>query len=271
MHGKAQWSLIAILLLLMSAQVGHAQEMLAPGLPKKVYTDADIGLNTVWSQFFCSYAKEPRSCSDVITISGEIKPTTLEAVDKAIADATQFRLTGGWSIAISSPGGDVDAAMKLGRLLRRLEATISIKREYTCVSSCVLVLIGAVHRRILGRVGIHRPYIKTPKQAVTREAITLAYQNNLRRLHQYLSEMNVSERLADAMMAIPPEKLRYLSKSDLQDYGVLEFDPLWKETIDVQEAQKYGLARPEYARRRTQAQQNCSDHACYDRIMKHGQ
>ncbi len=271
MYGQARCSLIVIFLLLVSSPLGHAQEMLAPGLPKQAFSDVDIGLNAVSSKLFCSYEKDTRICSVVININGEIKPATLDAFERAIAHAVEIRPSGGWSVEINSPGGHVDAAMALGRLLRKLEATISIKRESACASSCVFVLVGAVHRSIHGRVGIHRPYFETPTQAVTREAVTLAYQRNLQRLHQYLREMNISEGLADRMIAIPPEKIEYLSKRDIEGYRVLEFDPIWKETIDLQEAQKYGLTRPDYARRRAHAQQNCTDYSCYDRIMKKGQ
>jgi hypothetical protein len=140
-----------------------------------------------------------------------------------------------------------------------------------CASSCIFVLIGAVHRDIQGKVGIHRPYFEIPKQAISREAVKSAYEQGVQRLREYIREMGVSDRLADSMMAISPEKMRYLSRADLEGYGVLEFDPTWKETIDVREAQKYGLTRREYSFRRAHAQKSCARFDCYDKLMKQGQ
>ena len=70
-------------------------------------------------------------------------------------------------IKLDSIGGDVDAAMKIGRLVRQYEGFTSIEREDSlananCYSSCALIFIAGVRRSIVspgGQLGLHRPYL----------------------------------------------------------------------------------------------------------------
>jgi hypothetical protein len=147
-----------------------------------------------------------------------------------------------------------------------------------------------------GMVGIHRPYFDLPSgsQPLTPDEVRGSYQQMLQEMRAYLREMNVSERLADDMLAIEPADVRYLSNKQLDDYGLRYIDPIEQETIDLQEAQHWGLDRREYMRRKALQKTNCniwvlekqlghkpSDDeidqfiykgvdACYQRVMKFG-
>jgi hypothetical protein len=68
----------------------------------------------------------------------------------------------------------------------------------------------------------------------------------------------VSPSLYDAMVSIPPEKLKLLSKSELESYGILEVDPVEQELEDAAEARKYGLSKTEYLRRKGQVDVVCA-------------
>ena len=62
-------------------------------------------------------------------------------------------------VYVDSPGGDLDAAMRIGRLLREsAPVTATVAPGAVCVSACVLSLVGATTRIIGGKVAIHRPY-----------------------------------------------------------------------------------------------------------------
>jgi hypothetical protein len=77
------------------------------------------------------------------------------------------------------------------------------------------------------------------------------------KIRSYLKEMNVSERLADDMMIVPPEKMRILSSDELVQYGLGIIDPVAKEASDLKEARKLGISHTEYMRR-----QSLSDVLC---------
>jgi hypothetical protein len=104
------------------------------------------------------------------------------------------------------------------------------------------------------------------------------YQKMLQELRTYLREMNVSERLADDMLAIEPAEVRYLSKYQLDEYGMKWVDPIEQETIDLHAAQTRGLDRHEYMRRETLRKALCFGPAtpieatstCNERVMKLG-
>ena len=123
------------------------------------------GVQTTWS---CSKVTDEKTCSFDITIRGEITSGTLEDTKKALIDRQEMLARGGgsndwWLVHVDSPGGNVQAAFDIGRLLRSVDAPVEIGANQQCVSACVLILAGATHRNIIGRVGIHRPYFDTPR------------------------------------------------------------------------------------------------------------
>jgi hypothetical protein len=181
-------------------------------------------------------------------------------------------------VYVDSPGGSVDAAMAIGRLLRKEEAYVSIGyrpllSQGVCYSACVLVFAGAVRRDMdLGRVGIHRPYLEVPKDAVSPEKVRDIFQKTLHDICSYFREMNVSEQLADAMLRIEPENMRLLNDAALASYGLTYEDPIARETKELQIAQKYGLSRQEYMRRKALAMSRCTSPTtfCAQKIIETG-
>jgi ATP-dependent protease ClpP protease subunit len=210
----------------------------------------------------CSRARTEGICSFDIRMLGEITPIMLDKLKTALVDRDQMMKREGspsdhWSIDIDSPGGSVLVATEIGRLLRSMQASIEVGPDQVCASACVLVLAGATRRRISGRVGIHRPYFETPNTDVNVGEVQQAYSQMTEQIRSYFREMNVSERLADDMMIVPPEKVRFLSPNELTGYGLDFVDPVTKETSDLREARKLGIDRVEYMRRRAQSGTLC--------------
>jgi hypothetical protein len=121
---------------------------------------------------------------------------------------------------INSQGGDVNAAIAIGRMFRKERAHLQVNENSVCISACVLILAGAVERPVSGAIGIHRPYLRTtPQQPLTANQVKDAYRTMLQDIRLYLREMNVSERLADDMLATEPERVHILTKAELKSYG----------------------------------------------------
>jgi hypothetical protein len=188
-------------------------------------------VQTTWS---CSKVKDDKTCSFNITFQGEITSGTLVGMKKALIDRQEMMAREGregalvdlWLIHIDSPGGNVQAAFEIGRLLRSVDAPIEIGANQQCVSACVLILAGATHRIINGRVGIHRPYFETPTSEVNFKKVQSAYTDMTEQIRSYLREVNISERLADDMMIVAPERVRFLSSMELATYGLGIVDPV---------------------------------------------
>lgn len=159
---------------------------------------------------------------------------------------------------LNSSGGDVEVAIAIGRQLRKYRATAVTWSEGRCYSSCVFILAGAVRRFMSTSIGIHRPY-----SMGTDERDYASTQASQRRLTKstkdYLEEMNVSPSLYDAMVSIPPERIKLLSKSELESFGLLEIDPVEDELGNAASARHYGTSKVEYLRRKARVSVACAN------------
>ena len=198
-----------------------------------------------------------QECQGCWRLSGTITDDDLKQI-KAIADRVGSAPENPAFFNLDSDGGDIDIAMAVGRQLRRMSATAGIARIQKCLSSCVIVLAGAVTRLmgVMNNIGIHRPYSLRTDQ---REYSTIQEEQRAlaRRTKAYLEEMNVSPGLYDAMMRIPPEKMRFLSESELEEFGLTATDPAYQELMNASGARYYGLSKLEYLRRKAQGEYQC--------------
>src|SRR6266404_1069149 len=243
------------------------------------YAEPTKGVST---ELYCSVLFGKKNCSLSIRFVGAIDATSANEVALLLDfDApTEFLYK---RLNINSPGGNLDAAMAIGRLLRKHRVSIMIPKDGQCVSACVMIYAGAVSRFYLGKIGIHRRYLNQAigSQLQAPDKLRSNYEQMLQTLRAYLRDMNVSERLAEDMMKIAPADVRYLSDDVQIDYGLSYVDPVEQETIDLQEAQSMGLDRQEHIRRQALRKAKCGDPmdltldhnaliACGETVMKTG-
>ncbi len=117
---------------------------------------------------------------------------------------------------------------------------------------CYPFLLGAFHA-IVG------------SQAATLKQLRNAYASTLEAMRSYLKEVNVSERRADDMLKTEPESVQFLTNVDLRGCGLLGVDPAEQrrraaenKAWDIGEANKLGLDRREYTRRKALGDQICA-------------
>jgi hypothetical protein len=74
------------------------------------------------------------------------------------------------------------------------------------------------------------------------------------------------------MLRIDPENMRILDAAALNHYGLTSVDPIAKEMYEMSNAQRLGIARTEYMRRKQLALRICANSAtvCYQRILETG-
>ena len=194
-------------------------------------------------------------------ISGTITKADLQDLDRAVALMSKTKATP--IFRLNSPGGDVEVAIAIGRQLRRFQAHAITYNQGKCLSACVFILAGAVKRSLSNTVGIHRPYSSNTDQKDYQ--VTQASQRRLAKLaKEYLEEMNISASMYDAMVTIPPEKMRLLSEAELESYGLLEVDPVQQELEDAFEARKYSISKVEFLKRKAEVNVVCA------REFRHG-
>lgn len=186
-----------------------------------------------------------------------------------------------YAIYLDSTGGDVEAAMRIGRAIRSMKA-IAIPEK--CYSACVLTLAGAGYRAIneRSRIGIHRPYQRLAV-VTTAGNEKEKYAELQVKVEQFLSEMNVSPKLYSDMMMIPSHKIKILTIDELSNYGLAENDPYFDEADEMNKAVSLGISRQELVRRRSIEFDICGEwpqknnrekflarFECRDRVLKTG-
>ena len=161
-------------------------------------------------------------------------------------------------VYIDSPGGDLAAAIRIGRLLRESAPIRAIVMPSAiCASACVLTLVGATTRLVGGTVAIHRPY--------TVDSANRSYADLQRQFsaiddqaRAYLSQMNVAPSLYDEMLRYPPESVRKLSTEELERYRISGTDYVWEETMQRRHANYIGIDRQTYLHRLGTAARICA-------------
>lgn len=184
-----------------------------------------------------------------VEIYGEIAPDSPQrlrlALDEARGHADQFSLGGQPVVRVflNSPGGNVFAAIAMGRTLRAYAAEVWVDRGQTCASACILVLAGGVSRWAVppSRLGVHRPYFDQKLFAgLSYEQSQKKYAVLARDVKDYLAEMGVADELYQTMMKIPSNNIRFLDDEDAERTGLLGNDPAHEEWEHARAVQRQG-------------------------------
>lgn len=157
-------------------------------------------------------------------------------------------------VFLNSEGGDVAAAMKIGRIIRDKEASVSTNKDAKCFSSCALIYIAGVTRQNpSGLIGLHRPYLAA---SLSRAAIERAAPLMLQEIKDYVREMGISNSFYKSMVNTEVSDIR-LYRADQINKLVPETDPTYDEIENGYEARKYGVSAAEMRRRKTIVKQRC--------------
>jgi ATP-dependent protease ClpP protease subunit len=226
-----------------------------PGLGLTIYISGEINRDavTLVRRYFDGLIEMSRRFEEVV----DMKP--------------EYRGASSINFQLNSLGGEVDAAIEIGRFVRDKQGNVLVVENASCASACIFILAGGAYRAVRGTLGIHRPFLETPSRTMTPGDIKNIMTKRQEQLRAFLREMNISERLADDMMVIPSAQMKRLSPQEIALYGLGVDDPVIHESKILQNARKYGLSRIEYETRWRRVQQLCpfgSDDACMENIMK---
>jgi hypothetical protein len=150
-------------------------------------------------------------------------------------------------VSFASNGGEVDAAMELGRLLRRLGVSTHVAAGDQCMSSCVFAFMGGDRRTVAGRIGIHRPYFSSTREVPDRRVV---YRQLQKKLQVYIDELDFPPSLYEAVMAVPPETMSVLAPADLKRFYLEGMSPSTQDEVDAASARALGISVLEYFERK---------------------
>ena len=128
---------------------------------------------------------------------------------------------------IHSAGGDVEAALRIGRDISKEPWSVFVARSgeaprpstAQCYSACIFILAAARERAILGTVAIHRIY-PSGSEALSRSELAAELADIEAQAKEFMRENGVSTSIVDDMMSIPSSDIRLLSPNELDEYGL---------------------------------------------------
>jgi hypothetical protein len=129
------------------------------------------------------------------------------------------------TIALDSPGGSVNDALEMGRLIRDGGLGTSVASGALCASSCPLVFAGGKERiaTATSAIGVHQIYASVSAESLPAglraagEAMSDA-QKTTAAITRYLTESGVDPALWLHALETPPNRLYYLNPTELTQY-----------------------------------------------------
>lgn len=151
--------------------------------------------------------------------------------------AREVSASGAKVVTFDSPGGNVVAAMAVGRTIRSLGLSTFQLRAAECASACTLTFVGGVVRQAEpGAIGVHQSSFSSDANLDSHEAVT-AVQSMTAEIMTYLIEMDVDPKLLQLSLSVPSDDMRYLTASEMRGYrvtlGSLEHLPARMEATTV--------------------------------------
>ena len=216
-------------------------------------------------------ATKPGPRTTVVQIKGGITPELIPRVKEAVAKATGDPLPAGLIVLLDSPGGDGLAAIEVGRILREAQAHIFVSGK--CSSACVFIFMGGVVRQANdGALGIHRARItRIDKDTKKRVDVDINVSPRAKqkldegnqKIRAYVQDMGVLAQFSAAMDEVPPEKMRWLTRREGKDLGIIGFDPGYLKLRDAYLVERL-KAQPGDLERNTDRVMD----RCFDEIAK---
>jgi hypothetical protein len=94
-------------------------------------------------------------------------------------------------------------------------------------------------------VGLHRPSLRAPQEGGPRPASEDEIVNAMSEpLVLYAQQMNVPRTIIDALMVVPPDRVKLLSTAELATYGIQRVDAVARE---ARRARSQSLLHPSAA------------------------
>ena len=189
---------------------------------------------TLIALILCAHAMAlPSNAPRIIRVDGVITENTALKLNQQLSNwKNQDPLPAGLIVLLDSTGGDGEAAMKMGRLLRTKKAQVFVTGK--CESACVFVLAGGVVRAANpGDIGVHagRLTISNPDGKVLKEVDSTKSLNGSFRLtsfnseaHQYFNQIGFGSGFLDVMLSHRTVETYKLSEYELRKFSVIGFE-----------------------------------------------
>lgn len=153
---------------------------------------------------------------EVVLISGEILE---DETPKKLLDLVKS--SGVDTVSFDSEGGNIMAALELGRAIRKAGLDTYQEQGRECASACSLLFVSGVNRRADDQViGVHQSWFDTEAGIDMEEAVS-AVQELTADMLTYLIEMGVDPKLLQLSLTTPSDDMHYLSTDEMVELKVV--------------------------------------------------
>jgi hypothetical protein len=152
---------------------------------------------------------------------GKLMATGTIMPDSAKAFAAEVEKHGAYikTVVLQSPGGSVQDAMEIGRLIRAKNFATEVTSGHVCASSCPLVFAGGVTRRAGARaqLGVHQMVAAGPRELIRGDGMADA-QRITAQVQNYLRDMGIDLALWVKAMETPNARLYDLTPAEMLEF-----------------------------------------------------
>lgn len=169
----------------------------------------------------------------VLEATGSIDPGSAARFAAEIEARGEYVKT----VLLNSPGGSLDDAMTMAKLIRERGMATEVPDGALCASSCPLLLAGGLTRTVGAKsaVGVHQFYAAAQTTTAPAQAMADA-QMTTARISRHLIDMGIDSALWLHALDTPPQALYYFSSEELAKYRMV--------TAPVATARRSGTAKP---------------------------
>jgi hypothetical protein len=137
-------------------------------------------------------------------------------------------------VALNSPGGSVDDALTMSKLIREKKLGTKVASRALCASSCPIVFAGGTSR-IAEKdavIGVHQVFNGGKGRPTADEAMSSA-QATTARVARHLDAMGIGAGLWINALETPPDRLYYLTPKEMADFKLttIELQPTARKKI----------------------------------------
>ena len=122
-------------------------------------------------------------------------------------------------VALNSPGGSVDDALAMSKLIRDKKLDTRVETRALCASSCPIVFAGGVARTAEkdAVIGVHQVFNGSKNRPSAEQAMSSA-QSTTARVARHLDAMGIGAGLWINALETPPDRLYYLTPKEMSEF-----------------------------------------------------
>ncbi len=126
------------------------------------------------------------------------------------------------TVQLNSPGGSVDDAIAMSKLIRDRKLETKVVSRALCASSCPIAFAGGAER-IAEKdavIGVHQVFNGSRERPSAEQAMSSA-QSTTARVARHLEEMGIASGLWLYALETPPDRLYYLTGKEMTDFRLV--------------------------------------------------